>query len=170
LIAFCSLAWPVMAKPNKDEIREAKREESSVSKGGKTSPGEAESRILAKLRERLEVADDAEWAVISERILKVDEARRSFWAPGASGRGGAPITEKSKRPAKTGSSAHPEQDALRSALVDNLPDAEIKARLARAHESQRQNELRLAKAQADLRSVLTIRQEGMAVMMGLLPP
>ena len=170
LSALLVLACPVLAKPAKDEFREPKRDDSAMAKGGKMSPGEAESRTLAKLRERLEVTDDAEWAVISERILKVEEMRRSLWAPGTGGRGSPPLTEKSKRSSKPGSSAHPEQDALRSALVDKLPDAEIKVRLAQAHEMQRQNESRLTKAQADLRSVLTIRQEAVAVTMGLLPP
>jgi hypothetical protein len=136
----------------------------------KDGSGDAESRALAKLRERLEVADDAEWAVIVERIAKVEDARRSLWAPGAGGRGSPSFTEKPKRATKPGGSAHPEQDALRSALVDKLPDAEIKARLARAHELHRQNETRLLNAQEELRAVLTIRQEAVAVMAGLLPP
>lgn len=170
VVVLLVLPCPVTAKPDKEEIREAKRAEVSPSKGGKTSPIEAESRTLAKLRERLEVADDAEWTVISERILKVEEARRNLWTPGASGRGAPPLTAKPKRSSKAGPSAHPEQDALRSALADKLPDAEIKARLAQAHEAQRQSESRLTKAQADLRGVLTIRQEAVAVTMGLLPP
>ena len=47
--------------------------------------------------------------------------------------------------------------------------AEIKARLDRYREVRKENEARLAKAQDDLRAVLTVKQEAMAVMMGLLP-
>jgi hypothetical protein len=55
-------------------------------------------------------------------------------------------------------------------LTSKLPDAEIKARLARVHEVYVQDGARLAKAQEELRAVLTIRQEAVAVMAGLLPP
>jgi Spy/CpxP family protein refolding chaperone len=65
--------------------------------------------------------------------------------------------------------ATPELDALRSAATDNLPDAEIKARLARVRDVRKQNDEKLAKAQEDLRAVLTVRQEAVAVASGLLP-
>jgi hypothetical protein len=68
-----------------------------------------------------------------------------------------------------GRAANPELDALRTAVTDNMPDAEIKARLDRLREVRKQNEAKLAKAQEDLRAVLTVRQEAMAVMTGLLP-
>ncbi len=71
---------------------------------------------------------------------------------------------------RPGGSAHPEQDALRSAVGDKLPDAEIKVRLARAHEVFQQNEALLLKVQTELRAILTVRQEAVAVMAGLLPP
>lgn len=125
---------------------------------------------MAQLRSRLEVTDDAEWEVIAERINKVEELRRNLAAGGPGGRGGPAFSDKGKRGARAGASAHPEQEALRSALNDKLPDAEIKARLARAHEVYQHNEARLFRAQADLRAVLTVRQEAVAVMAGLLPP
>jgi adenosyl cobinamide kinase/adenosyl cobinamide phosphate guanylyltransferase len=80
------------------------------------------------------------------------------------------MMEKSKKSSRSGPSAHPEQEALRLAVKDKLPDAEIKARLDRAHEVQQQKEAQLARAQADLRAVLTVRQEAVAVLAGLLPP
>jgi N-formylglutamate amidohydrolase len=79
------------------------------------------------------------------------------------------LPDKPKR--KTGGvSANPELDALRSAVGDQFPDAEIKARLARAHDAYLQRVAQLTQAQADLRAVLTVRQEAVAVMAGLLPP
>jgi hypothetical protein len=178
------MAWLAQAKPAKSEKSDYKREmfgetsgvkpnkndNSSSAKGGKLNSDEAQARILARFREHLGVTDDAEWAVIAERIDKVNEARRNLGA-GVSGARGIPsFSEKGKRSGRPGSTAHPEQDALRSALKDQLPDAEIKARLARAHDVFQQNEARLAQAQADLRAVLTVRQEAVAVMAGLLPP
>ena len=43
-------------------------------------------------------------------------------------------------------------------------------RLARVHEIYLRKEADLRKAQGELRAVLTIRQEAIAVMAGLLPP
>ena len=68
-----------------------------------------------------------------------------------------------------GRAANPELDALRTAVTDKMPDAEIKARLDHYREVRKDNEAKLAKAQEDLRAVLTVRQEAMAVMYGLLP-
>ena len=59
--------------------------------------------------------------------------------------------------------------ALASAIRDNLPDAEIKSRLDRVRETRRDNEAKLTKAQEELRAVLSVRQEAVAVMFGLLP-
>jgi hypothetical protein len=68
-----------------------------------------------------------------------------------------------------GGAGNPELDALRSAVTDNMPDAEIKARLERLREVRKEDQEKLEKAQADLVSVLTVKQEAVAVMMGLVP-
>lgn len=171
-----------VAKPagSKAELREMKREygadatasksvkrdDNSVS-SGRSSAGDAQSRTMAKLRERLNVTDDAEWDIISERIVRVEELRRNLWTGGATSRSAITVSDKGKRTTK---SAHPEQDALKSALNDKLPNAEIEARLTRAREVYRQNEFKLARAQAELRAVLSVRQEAEAVVAGILPP
>lgn len=182
LSTLCATAWLAQAKPAKAEMRDLKREMNADAagakpnkhddnaKGGRSNADDAQARGLLRLREHLEVTDDAEWDVIAERITKVTEARSTLSAGIPNLRGTPSFSDKGKRNARPGSPAHTEQDALRSAVKDNLPDAEIKARLARAHEAYQQNEARLAKAQADLRAVLTVRQEAVAVMAGLLPP
>ena len=68
-----------------------------------------------------------------------------------------------------GSSSNPEMNALQFAIRDKLPEAEIKNRLERVREMRRDNEAKLAKAQDELRAVLSVRQEAIAVMFGLLP-
>lgn len=127
---------------------------------GNFNPADIQARILANLREQLAVKDDAEWSLISERITTVMNLRRNLAVGGFGGFGNR------NRP---GAAANPEVDALRAAITDNLPDAEIKARLARVREVRKQNETKLAQAQEDLRAVLTIRQEAVAVSAGLLP-
>ena len=175
--------FSVPAKPagGKAEVRELRREfgaDTVASKSGKrdnnagasgarSAGNDAQSRVLMKLRERFDVTDDAEWDIISERIVKVDELRRNLWTGAAGSKGGPTISDKGKRSTK---SAHPEQDALKSALSDKLPNAEIEVRLTRAREVYRQNEFKLARAQADLRAVLSVRQEAEAVVLGILPP
>ena len=149
-------------------VKPKKRDDNSDSGRTKANPADAQARVLDRLREKLDVTDDTEWALIMERMTTIDEIRRTLWTSSASSRGPLPGTEKNKR--KSGSSGNPERDALRSAVSDNLPDAEIKSRLARAHEIHRRNEARLAQAQANLRAVLSIRQEAVVVMAGILPP
>lgn len=185
LLLALPLCWvaPIraLAKPGKEEARAMKREgvaddtgakpkkrdDSSDPRPAKPNPAEVKARGLDRLREKLDVTDDTEWGLITERINKLEEIRRTLWSGAPSARGALPSTEKSKRGTSSG---NPERDALRIAVSDNLPDAEIKSRLARAHEIHRQNERRLADAQADLRAVLSIRQEAVIVMAGLLPP
>ena len=149
-------------------VKPKKRDDNSDSGRTKANPADAQARVLDRLREKLDVIDDTEWALIMERMTTIDEIRRTLWASSTSPRGPLPGTEKNKR--KSGSSANPEREALRSAVSDNLPDAEIKSRLARAHEIHQKNEARLAQAQANLRAILSIRQEAVAVMAGILPP
>lgn len=167
------------AKPNKAELKELKRDMGTDAVDGKISKRDdkagrpeasvAASRMMAKLREQFEVTDETEWALISERINKVNELRRNL-ASSAGGKVAPVASDKTKRAGRAEGSMQVEQAALRAAVRDKLPDAEVKARLTRVHEVYQQNEARLAKAQADLRAVLTIRQEAVAVMAGLLTP
>lgn len=182
LSVCCPTATPAAAKPAKDDaramtgdgsaddpdVKPKKRDDNGGARPSKRNPADVQARALERLREKLDVPDDTEWALIAERIAKVDEVRRTLWTGAATARGPTPGADKGKRAG--GSSGNPERDALRSAVTDKLPDAEIKSRLARAHEINLQNEARLAQAQADLRAVLSIRQEAVAVMAGLLAP
>lgn len=146
------------------DAKAAKREEKLAAKNDPGATGEAESRQLTRLRERLGVTDDAEWAVVAERIAKVEEARRNLAQDPNASRPNAANARRNGRP--TGS----DYDALRAAVTDQYPDAEIKARLARAHEARQKNEAQLLQAQTELRAVLSVRQEAIVVMAGLLPP
>jgi hypothetical protein len=158
ILVAVSPAQDKPAKPGKPD-REEKGESREMKRTGGEKPGRdpgAEAaRSLVRLREAMRVTDDAEWAVIAERIAAVQ----------AAGGGAGP-----KDKAKPASAERTAQDALRSAVRDGLPDAELRLRLARAHELQREREARLARARAELRAVLTVRQEAVAVLAGLLEP
>jgi hypothetical protein len=134
-----------------------------------------QARMLSSIRERLEVPDDEEWKLISTRVMKVSELRRASGGgmafggrggppPGGAGGGGDRTSSRGTR-----GGGPPEMELLSSALRDKLPDAEIKMRLDRLREARKANEANLAKAQDELRAVLSVRQEAVAVMFGLLP-
>ena len=145
---------------------------------GNMSPQDMQARMLAGLRERFEVTDDEEWKLISERLTKVMELRRNtasstFGGMGAfSGRGGPQGGGGDggrSRGGPTRPGGNTELTALTTAVRDKLPDAEIKSRLDRVREVRKENEAKLAKAQEELRAVLSVRQEAFAVVAGLLP-
>jgi len=150
LAAFSAL---VAVSPAQDKPSKPGKPERGEKPG--RDPGAEAARSLTRLREAIRVTDDAEWAVISERIAAVQAAG-----------GGAGPKDKA-RPASPERTA---QDALRSAVRDGLPEAELRLRLARLGGLQREREARLARARAELRAVLTVRQEAVAVLAGLLEP
>lgn len=127
-----------------------------------SNPADNQARMMNRLRERFEVTDDAEWQLISDRITKVMELRRSTL-------GGAIRFRAGSGNGPNASQANPEQDALVAAITDKLPDAEVKARLERLRTARKESEAKLDQAREDLRAVLTIRQEAIAVLAGILP-
>lgn len=155
---------------------------------GNMTPQDMQARLLTALRERLEVTDDEEWKVISDRVAKVSELRRASGggAPmfgafggrggppgggqgGPAGQGGAGGDARGGRGPGRGPGGSPELAALSTAVRDKLPDAEIKSRLDRLRQTRKDSEAQLTKAQEELRAVLSVRQEAVAVVFGLLP-
>jgi hypothetical protein len=185
LVVASLLATLVSAQnaPGTGEERRRRGGEGGGDRGGDRgnfNPQEMQARMLAGLRERMEVKDDEEWKLISERIAKVTELRRSApggpgmmmmmgRGPGGGGPGGPGRDDGGGRGGFRPGGGSPETAALASALRDKLPDAEIKSRLERLRDQRKDSEAKLARAQEELRAVLTMRQEAMAVMAGLLP-
>lgn len=141
---------------------------------GGFDPEQMRQRMNERIREQLDVKGDAEWKIIEERLGKVMEARREASSGGRGfgmmfGRGGpgGPGGDRGgdRRP---GSEASPEVDALQKAIEAKAPAEEIKAKLAKFREARKANEAKLAKAREELRQVLTVRQEAVMVMMGML--
>lgn len=144
---------------------------------GNFDPAQMQEMMMARVREQFGVTDDAEWKLISERIAAVT-ALRTAGGPaaglaglfgGRGGGGGFGGGQGGGGRAGRGGAASPEVAALSQAITDKLPDAEIKARLTTLREARKANEEKLAKAQEDLRAVLDVRQEAIAVMAGYLP-
>ena len=71
-------------------------------------------------------------------------------------------------PGGIGGQANPAAEALQKAIDAKASNVEMKAALAKYVESRKVKQAALEKAQADLRKVLTPRQEAIAALNGLL--
>jgi len=146
---------------------------------GNFDPAQFQQRMMEGLKDRLEVKDDAEWKALEPLIQKVMDARRDsmsgmgrgmFGARG--GRGGNDNGNNNNDRGSRGGgffgTPSPEAEALQKAIDNKAPNSEIKAALAKYIESRKAKQADLEKAQAELRKVLTTRQEAIASLSGLL--
>jgi hypothetical protein len=166
LVALCNFVnVSAQDRPNREQFRE---------------------RMMTRIREQMDVKDDADWKPISDRVSKVMEARREvggggmgmmFRRTGGGGGGGDQASADNNGggrrrggPGGPGGFGEPspEAAALEKALESKASNDEVKAKLNAYRESQKAKREKLQKAQDDLRKVLTMRQEAAAVMLGLL--
>jgi hypothetical protein len=157
-------------------------------RGGNFDPAQFQERMLERYKETLEVTDDAEWNVIKPLVQKVTEARMASFSgmgrgmmggrgrggPGGAGAPGADNnnqdqgqTQNQGRRGMFGQ-AMPEADALQKAIEAKAPKAEVKAALEKYQAARKAKQTELEQAQANLRKVLTARQEAIATLNGLL--
>jgi hypothetical protein len=145
---------------------------------GNFDPAQFRQRMLDGYKDRLEVTSDAEWKIISERVEKVIDAQRDTRVGGGFGRGGgrrggpnggADTAAGGNRPNPNPFAAdNPNVDALQKAVDGKASSEELKSKLAKVRESMKEKEANLVKAQDELRKVLSVRQEAIAVLAGLL--
>lgn len=148
---------------------------------GNFDPEQMRQRMMDGVREQLEVKDDAEWEVIEARVTKVWEARREVGMTGlgggmrmmarrqggdnAPGGPGGPGGQGGRR---FGGEPSAEEVALQEAIDANASTADLKAAIAKVRESRKQREAALEQAQKDLQEVLNVKQEAIALSMGLI--
>ena len=152
---------------------------------GNFDPEQFRTQMMERYKERLEVKSDDGWKVISERIEKVTAAQREariggfggFGGRGGGGRrggggdaaaGGGAAGGGADRGNRFGGPTNPDVEALQKAIDDKASNDDIKAKLAKVRDSLKTKEADLAKAQDDLKKVLSVRQEAIAVTLGLL--
>jgi hypothetical protein len=114
-------------------------------------------------RQEMAVADDNEWNVISNRIVAVTTARAAATGgnnmAGMRGRGrGAVAADPTVAPAASTPLADA-MTALQAAYDAKAPAADIKVATARVQSEHKALQAAYIKAQDDLRSLLTTRQE-----------
>ncbi|MBI4659311.1 MAG: hypothetical protein HY735_10760 [Verrucomicrobia bacterium] len=143
-------------------------------------PAQMQQMIMDNYREQLEIKDDAEWKIIGERIQKVLDARREVGLGGAMGGMGGMARMFGRGGQRGGGGQRaggfgaffpapsPEEDALQKALDAKASNADLKAALGKLIAARKQKQANLEKAQAELRQVLTVRQEVSATLSGLL--
>jgi hypothetical protein len=129
-----------------------------------------QQRVIDNLRDQLAVTNDAEWSAIEPMITKVIQQRTSslmgnmggitsmMGGRGGGMRGGFPGLGQ----------PDPNVDTLQACVDNNAPAAQIKSALDKLRDARKQKQAGLEKAQADLRSVLTSRQEAILVLAGML--
>lgn len=143
---------------------------------GRFDPAQMRERMMGYYREQLEVKDDAEWNVIQPLIQKVMDARMATMTGrgfGGFGRGGGPGGGPGDRGGEDRARGlfgqpSPEVEALQKAVEGKASNSELKSALSRYQESRKAKEEELQKAQAELRKVLSVRQEALATLRGLL--
>lgn len=148
---------------------------------GNFDPAQFQARRLQRYREQLEVTDDTEWKAIQPLVEKVmqaeTEARVGGFGGGrnaAQGRGGQPDAagnqpaQNANRVRRGGAEPNPAAAALQAALDSKAAPDQVKAKLAKLREFVAEKEANLAKSREALRQVLSVRQEAIAVLIGLL--
>ena len=138
--------------------------------GGNWDPAQMQQRILDRVQEQLGFTNDTEWDAVKPLVQKVMDARREVVFGGMGrmmgGRNRGGEQGGNNRGGMFGQ-ASPEQEALQKAIDDNAPAAQIKDLLAKYKASQKVKQAKLEAAQADLKAVLTTKQEAEATLLGL---
>lgn len=139
--------------------------------GGPPDPAQFQQRMMDNVREQLNFTNDTDWSAVQPLVQKVMDARRDAGGNQMRGmfgrnRGGQNATPGGGRGGMFGQ-ASPEQEALQKALDDDAPAGQVKDLLAKYKASQKVKQAKLEAAQADLKKVLTTKQEAQAFLLGL---
>ena len=145
---------------------------------GNFDPAQFQQQMMDRLKDTLEVTDDAEWKAMQPMGQKVadlsrdiagDRMRGMFGRGGRGGNNGQPADQQGQqRRGGFGGAPNPDADALQKAIDSKASKAEIKAAMEKFIASRKAKQAELEQAQADLRKVLTSRQEAILTLRGLL--
>lgn len=140
--------------------------------GGNFDPAQMQERMMTGIREQFAIKDDTEWKAIEPLVKKVMDGRREavtggmgmmFRRPGGDNAGGG--QDRSRR--FGGGEPSPEVEALQKAVEAKASKEELKTKMAAVRKVKQANEAKLKAAQDELKKVLTVQQEAVALQMGL---
>ena len=134
---------------------------------------EFQQRRMERYKESLEITDDSEWKAIQPLVQKVMDARMAMAPYAGFGRGFGGFGRGGGGPGGRGGfggggPSNPDVEALQKAIDSKASNSEMKAAIAKFQAARKAKMADLEKAQSDLRSVLTVRQEAIATNEGLL--
>jgi hypothetical protein len=132
--------------------------------GGNFDPALIQAQQLDRYRQILEVTSDTDWEAMVPFVQKAMDAQQAAMT----GRGGGGRGGRGGRGGGGTQQANPERDALQAAIDNNSPPAQIKILLEKYQASEKAKQDKYIAAQADLRKILTVRQEALATLNGLL--
>jgi hypothetical protein len=142
---------------------------------GNFDPAQMQQRMLERYKETLEVTNADEWKAMEPLVQKVIEARMQSMAGmgrglfGRGGRGGDNNSgDQGQRRGGFGGPPSPEAEALQKAIDSKASASELKAAIAKYESARKVKQAELEQAQANLRKVLSVRQEALATLNGLL--
>jgi hypothetical protein len=151
--------------------------------GGNFDPAQMQQMMMDNYREQLELTNDDEWNAIRTLIQKVMDAQQEAQpfggrggrggrggfgggpggpgGPGGGGQGGG------GRGGFGGGTPNPAVTALQTAVDSNSPE-QMKTALANYRAARKQAQDKLTTAQDTLKKVLTVKQEVVALRLGLI--
>ena len=141
--------------------------------GGNFDPAQMQQRIMERVREQLGFTNDTDWSAVEPLVQKVSDARREVGGGGMGrmfGRGNRGGGQGGGQGGGRGGifgTPSPEEEALQKDLDDNAPSGQIKDALAKYKAAQKEKQAKLHTAQAELKKVLSVKQEAQATLLGL---
>jgi hypothetical protein len=139
---------------------------------GNWDPAQMQQRMMDGIKDRLEFTNDTDWTAVQPLVQKVLDARRDVGNGGmramfgGRNRNNGDQGGNNRRGGMFGTPSA-EETALQDAIDNNAPAAQIKDLLAKYRTAQKAKQAKLEAAQADLKKVLSTKQEAQAAILGL---
>jgi hypothetical protein len=140
---------------------------------GQMDPAQRQQMMMDRYKQDLGFTNDTDWSAVEPLVQKVADAQREAMQSrfaGAFGRRGGRNGGGGGGGGGGGFQAptDPDREALQQAVDSGAPAAQVKAALDKYRASQKAKQAKLESAQADLKKVLSQKQEAAAVLAGLL--
>jgi hypothetical protein len=137
---------------------------------GQMDPAQRQQMMMDRYKEDLGFTNDTDWSAVQPLVQKVADAQREALQARFAGfrRGGRNGGGGGGGGGAFGGQTDPDREALQQAVDNNAPAGQVKAALDKYRAAQKSKQARLESAQADLKKVLSSKQEAAAVLAGLL--